>query len=525
MSLLHEERQQVVDMIKSVDESIDFLQGLNREMKENFHVDKEFCKTVDALTDSDMELLSDNFDEFVIKYNAKCHFDNLKEPWQNSDDYKDKEFKEFVKYVIDSIKDSDKSIDELRAESKKYKEELHKITSDYFSYINSKEYQDLQQKKIDGMRANLDQEPDPTKRRKVKKLLDDMESAKSLDFLVERVVDLGKKEISNIVNSYFDQNRSALIMTKFKARMKGFGFSPNIYKGFFNIEENFLPEEYWQFNNLFLFHVMRTISYFHTDSDTHSLYMRTILIRLYNLVYHKFSDQESETEFIDFIRNFIDLFKDYSEKFELSNISSPRHPDRIRKNQEFEMMRREHLRKKLKDVGIDPEDQNLSSEELKKLWQDYVNEHGEYSTAFTNKAEDDDTTEEIETVELKDEITPGAPEPNEEVTEEPIAQEVEEAPQEEVEEELAVQEEENSDPDPCDSGFSSDVKETVGYVDEFGYYYVQPNNNKEYNYYSDKNEFIDSVDEITILRLLNGGNLQKVKISIDDGKFNGVIED
>ena len=83
-------------------------------------------------------------------------------------------------------------------------------------------------------------------------------------------------------------------MEKFRIRIKRLGYDENTYKMFFNIEEMFLPEEYYPMNNMFLFVAMRFISYADTNNKNDAMFCSSLLIKMYNLVYHRFSTPEEE---------------------------------------------------------------------------------------------------------------------------------------------------------------------------------------------------------------------------------------
>lgn len=185
-----------------------------------------------------------------------------------------------------------------------------------------------------------------------------------MNFLFDRINKLGKKEINNILDVFFSNSRSILVIDKFKKKIKRLEFNPDIYKMFFNIEEKFLPEEYHDFNNLFLFHVMRFVSYADMDNKTDRLYVSSILSKLYNLLYHKFGSKEMEDEFIDLIKRFDDLFEDARDSFVEKNVTSPKHPERIKKEEEMEIKRRMMIISCLQNEGIEP-DTTLSTEELR----------------------------------------------------------------------------------------------------------------------------------------------------------------
>ena len=136
---------------------------------------------------------------------------------------------------------------------------------------------------------------------------------------------------------------------------------------FYNLEEKFLPEEYYDFNNLFTFHVSRFIAYSDPTSAKDKLFVAAILKNLYNLVYHKFGSDEDEKVVIELIKSFDDKFFPYKEKFTADNTLSPNHPRRKASDAQYELRKRTLTIAKLREMGVEP-DLNLSNEELLELF-------------------------------------------------------------------------------------------------------------------------------------------------------------
>ena len=154
---------------------------------------------------------------------------------------------------------------------------------------------------------------------------------------------IGDNEVRNIINTFFHPKRSSLIMDKFRIRIKRLGYDENTYKMFFNIEEMFLPEEYYPMNNMFLFMAMRFISYADTNNKDDALFCSSLLIKMYNLVYHRFSTPDEEKEFIEQIKKVDDYFAPYTETLVEKNVTSPNHPARQEAHRENEARLRESL--------------------------------------------------------------------------------------------------------------------------------------------------------------------------------------
>ena len=102
---------------------------------------------------------------------------------------------------------------------------------------------------------------------KIQKKIDTLEKIINGSFITERLDKLGTKEVESIVKTYFNNNKSAYIIERFKNKIEKVGFNSSTYRFFFNIEEKYLPEEYHVYNNLYLFIVMRFIAYININDD------------------------------------------------------------------------------------------------------------------------------------------------------------------------------------------------------------------------------------------------------------------
>lgn len=262
-------------------------------------------------------------------------------------------------------------LESLRKERNDIYEQMQGFAQNYFDYVNSKEYQDKRKAKIAELEKQLEEEKDSTRKYDIKFMLESMKKAEDLSFLTDHIDAKGKKEVMNEVDVFFNKERSSLVMKKFKTRIEKMGYSDKIYQIYFNIEEDFLPKEYHIFNNFFLFHIMRIISFFNVDAKRDNLYAGAILVKLYNLKYHKFVDKEDENKFIEFIKSYLDRFADYREKFEADNTTAPNHPARIQQEKEYEQKRRMMIISNLQSHGIEP-DTSLETEELKSMLDDVL---------------------------------------------------------------------------------------------------------------------------------------------------------
>lgn len=210
---------------------------------------------------------------------------------------------------------------------------------------NSKEYRDATLKRIDEWKAEIEK-MDPVKDAKMirdlRQKVEFMESTITLDFITDRIKHV-EKEKSTIMRQFFSESEGSYSLNRCKSRSPKFGFDADWYKFFFNLEENFLPEEYHVFNNLFLFNVMRFIGYQDPYNSKDRGMVQAIVSSLTGLVYHKFADTEMENVIISLIKDYDSYFEDQREKFMKDNTTRPNHPVRLEQSKKADADRRNEL--------------------------------------------------------------------------------------------------------------------------------------------------------------------------------------
>lgn len=212
--------------------------------------------------------------------------------------------------------------------------ELQNAISDYNSYLSSDEVKKREEEQLKELQEKAELEEDPIKKAAYKKKLDIIESSRTFDFIYERMESLQSKEIDNIITAFFDKRRSNYIIDRYSKRIKKLGLNSEIYKNLLDIESLFLGEEYYPFNNLFLFIMLRFIAYADVYSDKDSLYCQSILINVSKLKYHKFESDSDKQLMIALIRKVDDYFMDYKDIFIEKNITNPLSEYRINAEKE-----------------------------------------------------------------------------------------------------------------------------------------------------------------------------------------------
>lgn len=263
---------------------------------------------------------------------------------------------------------------------------------------NSKEYRDATLKRIEEWKSEIEK-MDPVKDAKMirdlRQKVEFMESTITLDFITERIKHV-EKEKSTIMRQFFSESEGSYSLNRCKSRSPKFGFDADWYKFFFNLEENFLPEEYHAFNNLFLFNVMRFIGYQDPYNAKDRGMVQAIVSSLTGLVYHKFADTEMENVIISLIKDYDSYFEDQREKFMKDNTTRPNHPVRLEQSKKADADRRNELFAAMVKFNFEiPENAaDISTHDLQEYFNNKMEEMVSKNTKEKELHGDAETTEE-----------------------------------------------------------------------------------------------------------------------------------
>nr|DAP53967.1 MAG TPA: large terminase [Caudoviricetes sp.] len=263
---------------------------------------------------------------------------------------------------------------------------------------NSKEYRDATLKRIEEWKSEIEK-MDPVKDAKMirdlRQKVEFMESTITLDFITERIKHV-EKEKSTIMRQFFSESEGSYSLNRCKSRSPKFGFDADWYKFFFNLEENFLPEEYHAFNNLFLFNVMRFIGYQDPYNAKDRGMVQAIVSSLTGLVYHKFADTEMENVIISLIKDYDSYFEDQREKFMKDNTTRPNHPVRLEQSKKADADRRNELFAAMVKFNFEvPENAaEISTRDLQEYFNNKMEEMVSKNTKEKELHGDAETTEE-----------------------------------------------------------------------------------------------------------------------------------
>ena len=331
--------------------------------------------------------------------------ENENEPSDDFETEYESHYGDMVRAILLQMKKDISSLKDSETDIKKLEDESSEVTTEYMNYMCSPEFEERKHEHIADLKSKLETIDDEIERKKMEKMISDVERSYDLSFLLDRLKENPKREAMNIVNTFFDDKRSSYILSRCKEKLPKIGFNVDVYRFFFNIEENYLPEKYHVYNNLFLFCVMRFISYANINSKTDCSFVRAIISSMSKLIYEKFSEGKRE-EFISLIEEILSYFEDYQEKFERDNFLHPNHPRRIEKDREHERDERKLMIDTLTLNGVDVDFDSMSTDDLKDFYKktlDEIKEKKEKEKVkdleeFIEKTKKEDSEEEAEKV-------------------------------------------------------------------------------------------------------------------------------
>ena len=382
--------KQIIDLMRELDSQYKSMREIvTANITGNFNLDISVLDNILPIKLEDCDTLPvEELKEFLSTYGSEENTENLIETYiESAQEPNNVTEEEAVRFIMKEVKQSSLTLLETKANCDEIRNDAEEILNEYYNYISSPKAKALQLKQLETMKKEAELETDPIKKKETIEKIEIMESAKSLSFISERFMKLGKAEIRAVKEAFFDDKKGSYIINKYENKIHNFGFDPKQYKHFFNLEENFLPDSYYPFNNLFLFVYMRFAAYADFNKKSDRMFVQSITEAIANLIYHKNVNNEEEAYLISIIKKVDDLFIEYKDYFNENNTTNPNHPLRIEAEKRHEVRRRETLLKTMKDFKIEGYDPNWSNDKL----QEYFNEKIEEMTKEQIKANGDNT--------------------------------------------------------------------------------------------------------------------------------------
>ena len=321
--------KQIIELMRELDSQYKSMREIvTANITGNFNLDISVLDNILPIKLEDCDTLPvEELKEFLSTYGSEENTKNLIETYIESAEEPNKVTEEeAVRIIMKEVKQSSLTLLETKANCDEIRNDAEEILNEYYNYISSPKAKALQLKQLETMKKEAELETDPIKKKETIEKIEIMESAKSLSFISERFMKLGKAEIRAVKEAFFDDKKGSYIINKYENKIHNFGFDPKQYKHFFNLEENFLPDSYYPFNNLFLFVYMRFAAYADFNKKSDRMFVQSITEAIANLIYHKNVNNEEEAYLISIIKKVDDLFIEYKDYFNENNTTNPNHP-------------------------------------------------------------------------------------------------------------------------------------------------------------------------------------------------------
>lgn len=354
----------IIDMIKEVEEQYNSLkETLSAMVQHTYGVKPEILDMIlpynkDDIPTMDSEVIRDFLNKYIVDENDTRYTEMLGEGLIDA---------------MTEIKDASLVLLSTKKEADEIKESSADVLKEYFNYMSSDRVKKSREKRLEAMKKALELETNELEKKKIQKMISMIESTLNFSFVKSRFDEFGAKELESIRHGYFTMKAGSYIIDRFKSRIPKFGYNTDIYKYFFNIEENFLPKKYSPFNNLFLFIYMRMVAYADPYDKNDKMMVQALTGALANLIYHKFDSLEGEQFFIQVITDVLDLFIneesfDYVEYFKENNTTYEEHPARKEAEAMHETRRKESLLRMLANMNITGFDSSMTADELQEIY-------------------------------------------------------------------------------------------------------------------------------------------------------------
>lgn len=382
--------KEINETISMLKEQTETLESITKQfIKDQYHIDLSIIDDILPITMDDIEKMDEPAcREFITKYTNLSNLSKI-----TSELIEDEECPEVtneneaIHHILKEIKEATLRILSSKYSIKKIEDDYDKMFEEIVSSYNSEESVEKRKQNLITMQKEIDEETDPDKKLEMEHKFKVISNSFTLDFFKERLDKFGDKEVSAIVDAFFDKTKSSYILNRFKNKMAHINrINPGVYRNFFNIEEYFCGEEYYPYNNLFLFIYMRYVCHCDPYNNDDKIYVQAITTAMANLMYHKFGTDEYEKEMVDLVKNIIDRFKPYHERFESENLMNPNHPMNKDRVEKIEQENKKKVITALNKYNIVVDDiESKSSTDLRKILNDSINNIIESQVVEYNK--------------------------------------------------------------------------------------------------------------------------------------------
>lgn len=278
-----------------------YVENISNAQKSLVNEDTEFeyiDTVLESLTEEQInEMSTSEIDKLLVDSEGnQLHF-----TIDFSDDHK--AFAKFKKEFLILRKQSNETL-------KKFDEELAKInkeiadSQDEFDQL-VKQFGNVSTLIRTKLNERLEAADTDSKRALIQKLITSFEYGFNLDNIKEYCKSYRG---NSIIGDYRDDKRAKYIYRRYLKVINDFNIKTNL-TAFKKLENKFLPEEYQNRPNIFVFAVIHYISSWHNKNYTKAdgLFITQFTVNLKNLYYDKFDTVEEKEQFIAHIKEIIDI--------------------------------------------------------------------------------------------------------------------------------------------------------------------------------------------------------------------------
>jgi len=402
---MNDDIKSLLELKKSADEQLNIALDMFREdLQDKYGVKMEIVVELDKFTKEQIELFPSG--TVISLYNTFKHPDSnieLPEELELRTSAIRENLINIKKFGEDNIMSLIKNRDEIYTQ-------INSAMEDYDKYINSEEYKENENKKLEELKKKLDETDDPREKSKISKRLEAYNKSKSMEYLLDRINEFKDKEKRSIIDSFTTRSRFHDIMRRAVTKLVKIGYKEDVIRKLDDIEYTFCGSDFYEYNNLFLFINMRMIVHTDVNDVIEVSFARTSISNMFKLIYHKFSTKEDEDKMVEFIKSIDSLFDEYIDILIEKNVMSPNHPERrmVVENKAKESIANAY--RWIIDNGFDtpPIAQGISYIEKLVILRDYIADKTQilelrkWCDTFDVHYEDDDNVDKLQL--LKDEF-------------------------------------------------------------------------------------------------------------------------
>lgn len=382
--------REIVDLIKECQEYYEILEKTVKDgLYNKYKIDNiDIIEAVLQFKKEELEGL--NTTDIKILLSGYTEIDSLEDLQMKTD--------EELKQELSDVKNSSMMLFSAKSQMDEIIADGTEVLNEYQVYRSSNTLTNQRKERIKSFEQAKALLTDEKEIKHTQSMIDSLQASIDFSFLMQRFEKLGDKEIRNITEGFLDNTmvgaKGNYIIKRYMEKAGKYNVSPNIYKYFFNIEENFLEKEYHVYNNLFLYIYMRTIAYSDPYKKTDVLFMSSLTGALSKLVYHHFVMPEDEIAFLNVIRKVLDYFRPYEEEFRENNTLQPEHKKLIEARRRMKEEKKEALFDAMDRIGMDIteyKDSDKSYDELSEIYQKHAKKLIRQSNEeYASTSKDDD---------------------------------------------------------------------------------------------------------------------------------------